>query len=73
MAIRPGGGIGRHKGLRSPRRKACRFESCPGHQATWPSFGRGCDGLATFKLEGAVETGWINGTVAKTGPECTAQ
>ena len=30
---RPGGEIGRHKGLKIPRRKACRFESGPGHQA----------------------------------------
>src|SRR5882757_1346358 len=28
----PGGGIGRHTRLRGVCRKACRFESCPGHQ-----------------------------------------
>ena len=28
----PGGEIGRRKGLKIPRRKACRFESGPGHQ-----------------------------------------
>jgi hypothetical protein len=28
---RPGGEIGRLRGLKIPRRKACRFESGPGH------------------------------------------
>ncbi len=28
----PGGGIGRRRGLKIPRRKVCRFESGPGHQ-----------------------------------------
>ena len=28
----PGGGIGRHVGLRSQYRKMCRFKSCPGYQ-----------------------------------------
>ena len=30
---RPGGEIGRLRGLKIPRRKACRFESGPGHQS----------------------------------------
>ena len=29
---RPGGEIGRRRGLKIPRRKACRFDSGPGHQ-----------------------------------------
>ena len=29
---RPGGETGRRKGLKTPRRKPCRFESGPGHQ-----------------------------------------
>jgi hypothetical protein len=28
----PGGEIGRRRGLKIPRRKACRFDSGPGHQ-----------------------------------------
>ena len=32
LSARPGGEIGRHEGLRSPCRKAYRFESDPGHQ-----------------------------------------
>ena len=28
---RPGGEIGRRRGLKIPRRKACRFDSGPGH------------------------------------------
>ena len=31
LSARPGGEIGRHEGLRSPCRKAYRFESDPGH------------------------------------------
>src|SRR3954470_5800231 len=30
----PGGGIGRHTRLRGVCRKACRFESCPGHHSS---------------------------------------
>ena len=32
---RPGGEIGRHKGLKIPRRNPCRFDSGPGHQAPY--------------------------------------
>ena len=32
----PGGEIGRRSGLKIPRRKACRFESGPGHQTDLP-------------------------------------
>jgi hypothetical protein len=31
FAIRPGGEIGRRRGLKIPRRKACRFDSGLGH------------------------------------------
>ena len=34
---RPGGEIGRLRGLKIPRRKACRFESGPGHHIWKPS------------------------------------
>ena len=34
----PDGEIGRHKGLKIPRRKPCRFESGPGHQRRTPQF-----------------------------------
>gem|GEM_PF-1193808 len=33
----PGGEIGRRRGLKIPRRKACRFDSGPGHQLKIPS------------------------------------
>ena len=32
LRICPGGEIGRRRGLKIPRRKACRFDSGPGHQ-----------------------------------------
>ena len=35
-AYRPGGEIGRRRGLKIPRRKVCRFESDPGHQIPKP-------------------------------------
>ena len=34
MQRRPGGGIGRRTGLKIPRRKACRFDSGPGHHSS---------------------------------------
>ncbi len=33
----PGGEIGRRRGLKIPRRKACRFDSGPGHQLKIPA------------------------------------
>ena len=49
----PGGETGRRRGLKIPRRKACRFESGPGHQiALFPcltdsiSFAKACDSEA---------------------------
>ena len=36
-AYRPGGEIGRRRGLKIPRRKVCRFESDPGHQIPNPN------------------------------------
>lgn len=38
---RPGGEIGRLRGLKIPRRKACRFESGPGHHLWKPSIHAG--------------------------------
>lgn len=32
VKVRPGGEIGRRKGLKIPRLRSCRFESGPGHQ-----------------------------------------
>jgi len=55
---RPGGEIGRLRGLKIPRRKACRFESGPGHHLWKPSSYAGfkrikanLHGLAFFYLK----------------------
>ncbi len=47
---RPGGEIGRLRGLKIPRRKACRFESGPGHHIKVRTCPRRC-GLFLFLSE----------------------
>gem|GEM_PF-4146363 len=61
---RPGGEIGRRRGLKIPRREACRFESDPGHHTfNAASLQRSC--RCGFFM---VEVFWNNPLTDKNGP-----
>ncbi len=82
-SICPGGEIGRRRGLKIPRRKACRFDSGPGHQTLFNRFQRFttkprqlalsgafvCYGLLGFTSDYSPHQGGVSGVATIQAPD----